>query len=313
MKSDNSTVAILMSTYNGKKYLSEQLDSILEQQAVSVTLYVRDDGSTDGTVEILKKYQKRYSNIVVIYGSNLGVGNSFAELIYDEDIQADYYAFSDQDDIWLPDKMISAIERIKKVDELIPVLYAGNQMLIDKEGDQIGVRYNESRDTDYHRIINGNPMSGCTMVWNSNLMDVIRKKGGRPRNDFFTRQIHDVWIAIVASMVGEIIFDMKPNILYRQHAANVVGAYGNTKINIFRSKIKKVFNKRLRNYRSERARGICEYYPELVTDERKDILTYAYYKEKPEYKSLLLKDKEIIRHSDETPLAIHLKVLFGLF
>ena len=98
-------VAILMSTYNGEKYLDEQIGSILAQEGVDVTLYIRDDGSSDRTAEIIKYYCKRYHNVSFTQGENLGVGNSFMQLVYDAKDVYDYYAFADQDDIWLRDKL----------------------------------------------------------------------------------------------------------------------------------------------------------------------------------------------------------------
>ena len=94
-------VAVLMSTYNGEKYIRDQIDSILSQIKVNVTLFIRDDGSTDSTVKIITQYTEKYSNIKFWVGENIGVGNSFMQLLYSLTDEFDYYAFSDQDDIWL--------------------------------------------------------------------------------------------------------------------------------------------------------------------------------------------------------------------
>lgn len=134
-------VAILMSTYNGSRYLSEQIDSILCQEGADVTLYIRDDGSSDQTIDIIKKYAKKYQNIILTTGQNVGVGNSFMQLVYDCPDDFDYYAFSDQDDIWLKEKLKVAIDNIKQKDT--PTLYASNQMLVDENGKQISLRYSK--------------------------------------------------------------------------------------------------------------------------------------------------------------------------
>lgn len=93
-------ITVLMSTYNGEKYLKEQLDSILNQEQVDLKLLIRDDGSTDGTVNILKEYENSHTNIKWYSGLNLGCGKSFFQLVLDAP-KSDYYAFVDQDDVWV--------------------------------------------------------------------------------------------------------------------------------------------------------------------------------------------------------------------
>lgn len=93
-------VIVLMSTYNGEKYLKEQIDSILNQVKVEVFLMIRDDGSSDNTIAILKEYERQNRNIKIIKGKNIGVGNSFMQLLYNS-AEAEYYAFADQDDVWV--------------------------------------------------------------------------------------------------------------------------------------------------------------------------------------------------------------------
>ena len=102
-------VAVLMSTYNGEKYLREQVKSIFQQEQVKVSLYVRDDGSTDNTIKIINELQKEYDNIFLIKGENIGWRRSFRYLIDNVPTKYEYYAFSDQDDFWLKRKLIRAI------------------------------------------------------------------------------------------------------------------------------------------------------------------------------------------------------------
>ena len=97
-----------MSTYNGEKYLKEQIDSILSQEGVDVRLYIRDDGSSDRTTDILASYQE-HKNVKIEKGNNLGFAKSFLTAL-DECDEADYYAFSDQDDVWEKDKLSTAME-----------------------------------------------------------------------------------------------------------------------------------------------------------------------------------------------------------
>ena len=95
-----------MSTYNGEKYLSQQIDSILNQKEIDVHLFIRDDGSYDNTWKLLEEYKQKYEKINIISAKNVGVGNSFMNLLYSVPNIYDYYAFSDQDDIWEPNKII---------------------------------------------------------------------------------------------------------------------------------------------------------------------------------------------------------------
>ena len=121
-------VQVLMSTYNGQTYLKKQIESILEQTYPNIELLVRDDGSSDHTIDILRDYEERYENIKVIYGKNIGVNGSFFYLLAQSN--SDYLAFSDQDDIWLPEKIQNAVEKLDYY--TVPALYAGNKILIDQ-------------------------------------------------------------------------------------------------------------------------------------------------------------------------------------
>ena len=93
-----------MSTYNGEKYIREQLDSILAQENVDVSILIRDDGSKDATLSILDEYSKRDNLSYYVDSRNLGACNSFIDLIWHVSLDYDYYALSDQDDFWLKDK-----------------------------------------------------------------------------------------------------------------------------------------------------------------------------------------------------------------
>ena len=127
MKKD---ITVLMSTYNGEKYLHEQIDSILRQQGVKVNLLVRDDGSTDNTLAILDKYQEE--GLLTFYtGENLGPQRSFLHLLQQAP-QSDYYAFADQDDIWLEDKLSTGIKQLQN-DKEKPALYFSQTQLTDEE------------------------------------------------------------------------------------------------------------------------------------------------------------------------------------
>ena len=115
-------VQILMSTYNGEKYIRKQLDSIMNQE-IPVSLYIRDDGSSDKTVDIIKEYESRYDNISHTEGKNIGVVKSFFELFKEASDDADYIALADQDDIWFTDKVRRAVKALLKNKHDKPLLY----------------------------------------------------------------------------------------------------------------------------------------------------------------------------------------------
>lgn len=217
-------VNVLMSTYNGEHYLEEQLNSIFSQEYQNFTLYVRDDGSTDKTVKILKQYRESLSDsekMVIMEGENVGVIGSFLTLL-NKSKEADYYALCDQDDVWFSDKIkiavdqLQAVEKYKGCDE--PALYCCRTSLTDED-------LNPAEDSlrTYHpRPAFGNAMienicTGCTIVINRALYNIIKDK--YPKNYL----IHDMWLYQVAACYGTVIYDNEPHIYYRQHAGNVIG------------------------------------------------------------------------------------------
>src|SRR5437763_4955760 len=109
-------VVIVMSTYNGERYLAPQLDSILAQTAVSPLLWIRDDGSTDQTPRMLHDYSRRDPRVLIYAGSHVGAAHSFMHAVATCPHQADYFGFSDQDDVWLPDKLESSLEAMRSLD-----------------------------------------------------------------------------------------------------------------------------------------------------------------------------------------------------
>lgn len=217
------TIQVLMSTYNGEKYLREQLDSIVTQDCeqfgkAGLTLKIRDDGSSDGTQEILQEYTEKYPDKISWYqGENVGVIRSFFDLLCQAD-DSDYYAFSDQDDYWMPEKLTRAIEKIEEMDYDKPLLYCCRPKLVDAQLHTIESAINRPpmRPAFQNAMIE-NIGTGCTEVFNRNLYKLVRKQ--LPE---FT-VMHDWWLYLVATCFGDIYYDETPYICYRQHGGNVVG------------------------------------------------------------------------------------------
>lgn len=215
-------VCVLMSTYNGEKYLEEQIESILNQQECNIILRVRDDGSNDDTLAILEKYQER-GKLTFYQGSNVRPARSFLELI-DQAPEVDYYAFSDQDDIWLPNKVISAIRKLEAESTNVcePMVYFSNLTAVDQNGNLLKEKILDTDhiNTEFQAVLlRSGYIFGCTQVFNHALKERV-KQAKRPTQ----QPMHDIWLAMVCGMYGKIIYDDRAFIHYRQHGKNVVGA-----------------------------------------------------------------------------------------
>lgn len=306
-------VAVLMSTYNGDAFLVEQLDSILNQKCVNVSLFIRDDGSSDSTSELLKEYRRLYDNVYLSFESNIGVGNSFMTLLYSIPEEYDYYCFADQDDYWLDNKLIRAIESIHMISDK-PVLYASNQLIVDKSLNPIKLRFSSIPALDYGSIISGNQISGCTMVWNATLQNKIINSNNRPPFSLFSLRIHDVWIASIAAVLGTIIFDEKSYILYRQHDNNVVGVKDINlfdKLSIWKNKL---FDSSLRNGRSLLCEHLLRCFKSEIEDKESysDLFIGANYKLAFKYKIYMIRKRLFIGYK-ESYFEYVIKVFLNLF
>ena len=204
-----------MSTYNGGKYIREQIDSILNQKGVHVRLIVRDDGSKDETLSILEEYK---SNDKLLYytGKNLGPQYSFMHLLQNAEAD-DYYAFADQDDVWLEDKLYVAVSMLENHNEG-PALYFSQTQLVDSDLNKIDNVVISPFLTLGESLIYA-CASGCTMVFNNKLKNIVTGKKLPPK-----MPMHDIWLVLTNMAVGGYThFDTVPHILYRQHGDNEVG------------------------------------------------------------------------------------------
>lgn len=217
------TIQILMSTYNGEKYLKEQLESILTQDCeqfgkAALTLKVRDDGSQDGTQQILQQYAEKYPEIISWYqGENIGVIGSFFDLMKQADV-CDYYAFADQDDYWMPEKLTRGIEKLEGLSEDKPLLYCCRPKLVDAQLHTIESNIDRPpMRPSFENAMIENIATGCTEIFNRNLYVLVIKQ--LPE---FT-VMHDWWLYLTATCFGEMVYDETSYICYRQHGGNVLG------------------------------------------------------------------------------------------
>lgn len=305
MTTDMPRVAVILSTYNGERFLKEQLDSVFAQRDAEVVLFVRDDGSSDSTIEILRSYG---DGIQLFPEENQGVGNSFMNCLYKAGEKYDYYAFCDQDDIWSEDKLIQAVNKLSEQEDK-PALYCSNQQLVDASGNMLEIRHSKPVDTSYLQILNNNQLTGCTMVWNKALQNLLCDEARRPSPDLLKKRIHDVWVGMVASVTGIVVYDENSFIRYRQHDRNVVGSEGSSAVTEWKNKLK---DSSLRNGRSTLAKEILEKFGDRIAEEdRAELGKYAYYRSEKKCRKALLKE-DISEYSGESKLSLKAKILLKL-
>lgn len=211
---------ILMSTYNGSKYLKEQLDSLLNQKDVDVTIQIRDDKSNDDTLKILEDYSSKYKNVrFKVNEKNKGFTYNFIDNLFEEESKGyDYYAFSDQDDVWKEDKLIQAINKIEQIDSKLGCLYCSNLTLVDNNLNVIGYQEKKDISKKYYSGLASNIATGCTMVFDKTLYEKIIKI--YPKDIY----LHDYYIFLIARYTASVYYDTNSYILYRQHNSNMIGS-----------------------------------------------------------------------------------------
>ena len=254
-----NSCTVIMSTYNGEKYLPMQLDSIIKQKDVDVNLYIRDDGSKDKTISIIKEYQsKSQIKILLEKGSNVGAAQSFMQALFDCEDESEYYALSDQDDVWKVNKLIEAINKIQNPNELC--VYYSSTDLIDKNGKYIATK--KYPQISKENMFFGYFGSGCTFVFTREFLHFLRKY--MPSKMY----MHDAWILSMGCMFGKTIYDDNSYIGYRQHDSNVVGV--NKKRNL-EKKINDFFNKNKKRH-STIAKELLNGYRQYMTKDDKNYI-----------------------------------------
>ena len=275
-------ICVLLSTYNGEKYIKQQLDSIISQTVNNVDIIVRDDGSSDLTLQILEEYASR--GLIQLYKgeTNLGPAHSFLTLLSISD-GYDFYFFSDQDDVWMPDKISRAMDQIEKIDD-IPVLYYSNAELVDDRLRQLNKNvYGRKQFPHMVTVLCGCSILGCTISMNRKLRDIVKSK--------YSNQLkigmHDYFVSEICMICGgKIKYDDIPSLLYRQHDNNVIGY-----------KIKKTVSGRIEELFSKKQISIEEdaktllLYEDVMTDEgKKYVYIISQYKSQIRYRIKLAKE-----------------------
>lgn len=214
-------VNILMSTYNGQQFLAEQIRSIQEQSYTDWTLFIRDDGSSDNTKEILKDFEHQDSRIHLIdndKSDNLGVIKSFHKLVNHD--RADYYFFSDQDDVWLPNKLELSLKEAQNYPADLPLMVYMDLKVVNQDLEIMTESMVKSQshhaNTELVQELTENTVTGGVAMINHTLAEMWQET-----DDIL---MHDWYLALLASAFGNLVFIDQPGELYRQHSDNVLGA-----------------------------------------------------------------------------------------
>ena len=228
----NERVDIVMATYNGMPYIREQLQSILWQDYPQFRLLIHDDGSTDGTVEEIRKVAERYPDKVFFIEDGItfkDAKKNFEHLLKMTD--ADYIFLTDQDDVWLPSKVSAMLKHIKNGEQQYggmhkPILVFSDLSPIDKNGfpkstSMFKMENVNPRAVCLELLLSRNIIPGCVMGFNRSLLEVSLP---------FPNEavMHDWWLALVAAATGNILYVPKSLVLYRQHERNAIGVRDHT-------------------------------------------------------------------------------------
>ena len=252
-------ICVIMSTYNGEKYLKEQIDSILNQKDVALTLYISDDCSTDKTVEIIKEYQEKYNNIILhINEKNKNFTYNFLDSLFEfkDNEEYDYYAFSDQDDVWLDEKLITGIRKIESTGK--NTLYCSNLKIVDENLiDTNKKMISQNYKVKHYDVLSKNIVTGCTIIFDKEFKNTV--------TEFYPNNIylHDYWLALIANYIknSHFICDTESLLInYRQHASNLIGSNNGYIGKFFK---KKPYIKTTLNL----IRAFCDLYKEFIIDE----------------------------------------------
>ena len=216
-------VDVLLATYNGEKYLKEQIDSILEQTYSDFRLLISDDGSTDDTRKILEEYKNKDSRIQVFFQeSNLGVVKNFEFLL--KKVESAYYMFSDQDDIWKAEKIEKSLNKIENdncdlVYSDLEVVDAKLNVTYESYWKLKGIYNKIKKYNNFESLYLNNFVTGCTIISKKELIDTYL-----PLPNSSKYVLHDYWISLILSQNGKIDYIEEPLIKYRQHKNNKVGS-----------------------------------------------------------------------------------------
>lgn len=269
-------IDILMAAYNGDRFISEQIESILAQSVNGWHLYIRDDGSSDRSFQIALEYSGKYPKLITAERSSIPTGSACANFMgMLKHSEAEYVMFCDQDDFWYPDKIKLTYEKMLELEEKypdVPILVHTELEIADRELNVINNSFTKFQGLDpkcssLNRLLCQNNITGCTVMMNKALADII--KGASPEEML----MHDWWAGLAAASFGHIGFVDTPTIKYRQHGDNQVGAVNNRSVagtvNILNNR-QRAKERIYMTYRQ--SKSFYEYYKPFLNEKARHIL-----------------------------------------
>lgn len=283
-------IDILLASYNGEKYIAEQIESILNQTYKNFRMLIRDDGSTDQTVQIIEKYKIKYPDKITLIQDNVKCGSAvknFMQLIHYS--SSEYVMFSDQDDFWLPDKIQVSLEAMqyceKNNSKDTPVLVYSRCRIVDENLKEIAHSKKklsvDKNNITLNQLIVENYVTGCLVMINQSLCRII----GTYDEAIL---MHDWWMALIASAMGKLVHINQITTLYRQHGDNAVGS---TDMRSWKYRIHKIHDKKTRNIEKQyydQMKLFYDRYKTIMPGESKEIVSdyLEIYNMKPKLKRI---------------------------
>ena len=260
-------ICILMATYNGEKFIAEQLHSIEEQTHKNWRLIISDDGSSDNTLTIAKQFQQKWGSdrLKIRQGPQQGFCQNFLSMACDTAIRANLYAFSDQDDIWMSDKLERAVSYFNKSNQSqLPRAYGTRTQIVDDALKPLGLSPEFTLPRSFRNALVQSISGGNTQVFNFVAKQLLEQAGLQKVIS------HDWWLyQLVKGAGGKFYYDPSPSLLYRQHPDAVLGSN-----NSFRSRIERlryVFNGRFKRWNDINYTALCNI-RHLLSKDNQDIL-----------------------------------------
>ena len=299
----NKKVSILLSTYNGEKYLKAQLKSLTEQKYDNLEIIIRDDGSTDSTREILRDFSKNYINLILYFEENIGVKRSFFRLMELAKGRSDYYAFCDQDDVWDPDKILKAVESLESLESEVS-LYCSALNLVDE--DLNFIKKTKNLKADKRNAMIQNIVTGCTSIISNKLLEISLTN--LPEETKI--EMHDSWLYLIGVFFGEVYFDSNSYILYRQHSNNEVGMPSN-RIQILKNSYFGLKNEYKHRIHTKQLQEFYKIYCKTLNNSDKKLIeTFLYNKTSMMRRFKILKKTKVFKQSKIKTLGF--KIMFVL-
>lgn len=238
-------IAVLLATFNGTRFLERQISTIARQTAGMIDLWVSDDGSTDGSRDVLEKAARSWKRgaFHILTGPGCGFAENFRSLMLHPHLDADYVAFCDQDDEWDHDKLEAALSWLARQGET-PALYCSRTRIVSSDGRTIGLSPLFSRPPDFRNALVQNIAGGNTMVMNRAAWRLVRDTAHRA--SFVS---HDWWCYLIVTGAGGVVYySSEPKVSYRQHDGNLVGENSSWRARL--SRIKHLMRGRFREWNS---------------------------------------------------------------